>query len=159
MITLEPIDRKNVWKVAKLTVKPEQTGFVASNTESLLEAYATRAEGLTALPFAICREHEPVGFVMFGYGTLGEEGEPSVAAGNYCLWRLMIDQAYQGQGYGREALQAALTYLRTQPCGPGALCWLSYEPENTGAKALYSAFGFRENGETDGDELVAVRPL
>ena len=34
-----------------------------------------------------------------------------------------------------------------------------YEPENTVSKALYHSFGFRENGEMDGDEidLDAVR--
>ena len=34
-----------------------------------------------------------------------------------------------------------------------------YEPENTVSKALYHSFGFRENGEMDGDEIVAVLKL
>ena len=38
-------------------------------------------------------------------------------------------------------------------------CWLSYEPENERAKALYAAFGFRETGEFDGDEAIAVLKL
>lgn len=37
--------------------------------------------------------------------------------------------------------------------------WLSYEPGNTAAKAMYARMDFRENGETDGDEVVAVLPL
>ncbi|MGM9588059.1 MAG: hypothetical protein ACI3VA_11325 [Candidatus Limivicinus sp.] len=52
-----------------------------------------------------------------------------------------------------------MDYIRAFPCGPADCCWLSYEPENTAAKTLYHRFGFRENGETDGDEIVAVLPL
>ncbi len=36
---------------------------------------------------------------------------------------------------------------------------LSYEPENTAAKALYADFGFVETGEMEGDEVVARLPL
>ena len=72
---------------------------------------------------------------------------------------LMIDARFQGQGFGISAMEAALDYIRTWPCGKADYCWLSYEPENTVAKALYTRMGFRENGETDGDEIVAVLPL
>ena len=33
------------------------------------------------------------------------------------------------------------------------------EPENEVAKKLYRSFGFEENGEMDGDEIVAVLKL
>ena len=88
---------------------------------------------------------------MFGYGTIGDEDEPSVAENNYCLWRFMIDREYQHRGLGKKALAAALDYIRTFPCGSAEYCWLSYEPENKAAKALYNSFGFVENGETDGE--------
>lgn len=159
MITLQKIDTKNIWAVIKLSVNPEQENFVATNTESILEAYANLSEGNVAMPFAIYNDGCPIGFVMFGYGTIGDQDEPAIAAGNYVVWRFMIDRQYQGKGYGKKALAACLGYLRTLPCGPAQFCWLSYEPENTVAKALYSAAGFVENGEKDGDEIVAVRAL
>ena len=71
----------------------------------------------------------------------------------------MIDEKQQGKGYAKAAMQAALDYVRSFPCGPADCCWLSYEPENTAARSLYHRFGFRENGQTDGDEIVAVLPL
>ena len=37
--------------------------------------------------------------------------------------------------------------------------WLSYEPENEVARKLYASCGFVENGEMDGDEIVAVIKL
>ena len=162
---LRKIDRTNIWKIVKLSVEKEQEDFVATNTESILEAYADfQAEGRgfesrLPLPFGLYEEGVPVGFVMFGYGTIGDEDEPSVAENNYCLWRFMIDREYQHRGLGKKALAAALDYIRTFPCGSAEYCWLSYEPENKAAKALYNSFGFVENGETDGEEIVAVLKL
>lgn len=156
---LRKVDGTNIWKIVQLSVREDQRGFVATNTESILEAYTVITAGKVALPFGIYVEDTPVGFVMFGYGTVDDEDEPCVAANNYCIWRFMIDQAYQHQGYGKEALKLSLDYVGSFPCGPAEACWLSYEPENKAAKALYNAAGFRENGEMCGDEIVAVRKL
>ena len=159
MIELRKVDSENIWKVVGLSVNSEQLSFVATNTESILDAYTTITSGGVALPFGIYNGDDLIGFVMFGYGTTGDEDEPAIAAGNYCIWRFMIDKAYQRQGLGKKALLASLEYLRSEPCGRAAYCWLSYEPENVGAKALYNSVGFYENGEMCGDEIVAVLPL
>ena len=42
MLELRKIDRNNVWQVARLKVKRAQADYVASNIESILEAFATR---------------------------------------------------------------------------------------------------------------------
>lgn len=159
MITLEKVNEKNIWKLVRLKVREEQNDFVATNTESILEAYCAVTAGQVALPFGIYSAGEPVGFVMLGFGRGSGDDEPEAADGNYCIWRLMIDGAHQGQGLGGAALDAALEYIRSWPCGRAESCWLSYEPENTGAKALYYSRGFRENGEVCGDETVAVLKL
>lgn len=159
MVELRKIDSTNVWKIIDLSVDDSQKNFVATNTESIIEAYTTITSGNIALPFAIYHEDCPVGFVMFGYGATGDEGEPAIAHNNYCLWRFMIDKKYQKQGIGRQALRAALQYLETNPCGKAEYCWLSYEPENMVAQRFYSSEGFWENGELCGDEIVSVRKL
>lgn len=87
------------------------------------------------------------------------EDAPVIAKGNYNLWRLMIDKAYQGRGYGKEAVRLALEFIKSFPCGAAEYCWLSYEPENESAKNLYSSFGFAETGDMDGEELIAVLKL
>lgn len=71
----------------------------------------------------------------------------------------MIDERFQGQGLGRKAMEAVLNYIRTYPCGKADYCWLSYEPKNKAAQSLYSKFGFAENGEMDGEEVIAVLKL
>ena len=42
MLELKKINRQNVWQVARLKVKRTQVDYVASNVESILEAFATR---------------------------------------------------------------------------------------------------------------------
>ena len=166
MIHLEPIDAKNVWDVLDLKLKREQKNFVASNEISIVQAYTAQGTGCSAFPFAICRDKDrkPVGFLMIGFNEaalyeLDDEEPPTALKGNYSIWRLMIDKRYQGRGYGREAIRQALDFVRTWPCGKAELCEISFEPENEVARALYHACGFVENGEKDGDELIAVLKL
>ena len=153
------MDAKNIWQVVALEVGESQRDFVASNTVSILEAYCTITTGGVAMPYGIYDGEQPIGFLMIGYGDTDWENAPEVAHGNYSLWRFMIDKRYQGRGYGKAAMDAVLKMLRNNPCGPAKYCWLSYEPENTVAKKLYRSFGFWENGEMDGEEIVAVLEL
>ena len=159
MLRLEKVNNKNVWKLLKLKVSSEQENFVASNTESIVEAYTTITAGGVALPFGIYDDDVPVGFLMLGYDDLPEEYNPPISKGNYTIWRLMIDKDFQGKGYGKQAIKLALDYIRTFPCGKAEYCWLSYEPENKVAEKLYMQMGFIPNGEFDGDEAIAVLKL
>ena len=161
MIRLKKVDHKNVWDLIELAPFESQYDFVASNDESLMEAYiAVTSETAYAYPFGIYDDETPVGFLMIGYNEYGiEEHAPKALKDNYSLWRLMIDKNHQGKGFGREAVRLALEFIRTWPRGRAEYCALSYEPENEAAKALYRSFGFVENGETDGDEIVAVLKL
>lgn len=160
MLRIEKVNGKNVWDIVKLQVKPEQMGFVAKNETSLIEAYTTITGGGFAFPFGIYDSDVPVGFLMIGYDTDDYwEDAPEIASNNYNLWRLMIDQRYQHNGYGRGAVKFALDFIRTRPCGEAEYCWLSYEPDNAAAKKLYHSFGFTETGDMDGGELIAVLKL
>ena len=160
MLRLEKVTGKNVWELLKLQVSEEQKTFVADNDISIIEAYTTISGNGYAFPFGIYDGDTPVGFLMIGYDTDDYwDDAPAIAKGNYNLWRLMIDQAYQGKGYGKEAVKLALGYIKTFPCGVADYCWLSYEPENQVAAKLYRSFGFEETGDMDGEELIAVLKL
>ena len=165
MLHLEKITPANVWDVIDLKVKKHQKSFVASNDISIVQAYSAIGTKCVAMPFAICNEKRPVGFLMIGFNEAAlydyddEVDAPEILKNNYSIWRLMIDKRYQGRGYGKEAMQLALDYVRTFPCGKAEYCSLSYEPENDVAAKLYHSFGFKENGEMDGDEIVAVIKL
>ena len=159
MIHLEEITNKNIWKVCALEVMEGQKNFVADNIQSLAEAFATHNEGNQALPLAVYNDEDLIGFVMIGKGTVGNENESELIRNNYSLWRLMIDQKYQGKGLGKMTLEVVINFIKTYPFGLAAQVWLSYEPENTHAIELYHKFGFVENGEMCGSETVAVYNL
>ena len=144
MLHLEKINRKNIWEILKLKVSKSQKNFVASNDLSIIEAYLTITSKGVVFPFGIYDGDRPVGFLMIGYDVDETwENVPNIAKENYTLWRLMIDETYQQKGFGKEA----------------EYCWLSYEPENKIAKELYHSFGFVENGDMDGDEVIAILKL
>ena len=160
MLRLEQVNGKNVWDILKLTVKEDQKNFVANNDISIIEAYTAITANGFAFPFGIYENETPVGFLMIGFDIDDYwDDAPSIAKGNYNLWRLMIDKAYQRRGFGKEAVQLALDFIKSFPCGEAEYCWLSYEPENEVARQLYHSFGFSETGEVDGEELVAVLRL
>lgn len=160
MLRLEKITGKNVWSILKLHVSEDQESFVAPNDISIIEAYTAITGNGYAFPFGIYEDDIPVGFLMVGFDADDYwEDAPSIAKGNYNLWRLMIDKNYQKKGYGKEAVRLVLEFIKTFPCGKADFCWLSYEPENEVAKRLYHSFGFAETGEMDGDEIIAVLKL
>lgn len=157
MIRLEKVNARNVWDILKLHVGKDQESFVAPNDVSMIEAYVAVTGNGHAFPFGIFDDDVPVGFLMIGYDVDDSyEDPPRIAYGNYSIRRFMIDENYQNRGYGKEALRLAVEFVRSFPCGKAEYCYLSYEPGNIRAKGLYSSFGFTENGETDGEELVAV---
>ena len=162
MVHLEKVTFRNAEDVMELNIFESQYPFVADNTESLAEAYlAVTSDEACAWPFAIYDDDTLVGFLMIGYNEAALEGPeaPEALKNNYSLWRLMIDKRYQKQGFGREAVRLALEFIKTWPRGEAEACETSYNPENEAAKKLYASFGFEENGEMDGDEIVAVLKL
>lgn len=160
MLRLEKINRKNVCDIVKLHVSEDQKNFVAANDVSIIEAYLSITGNGYAFPFGIYEDDVPVGFLMIEFDTDDYwDDAPKIAKGNYNLWRLMIDRAYQGKGLGRKAVRLALDFINTLPCGEAEYCWLSYEPENDVARQLYRSFGFTETGEKDGEELIASLKL
>ena len=160
MIHLVKVNGGNIYDILALNVEESQKSFVSDNKTSLAEAYAAVTGGGHVFPFGIYDDDTPVGFVMIGFGTDEYwEDHPGVAEDNYNIWRFMIDFRYQNKGFGRAAMKLILDFVRTYPCGKADKCWISYEPENTVAEKLYSSFGFEPNGETDGNEIVAVLNL
>ncbi len=160
-IHLEEITWDNYDKICKLRVTKEQDDYVARNDKSLIHAYLAVSQGeIKPYPFGIYLGKKPIGFVMIGYNGY-EEGDPEFTKDTYFIWRFMIDKRYQGNGYGRQAFQLALDFVRTFPCGPSDICWLFYEPENEAAKKLYASFGFVEapEGYVEGEEMPAILKL
>jgi len=140
MIELRPITEDNYNEVLNLEVLDEQRKFVAPNIYSLAQAWVFYD---TAYPFAVYSGDLIVGFIMLGYYK---------PKGVYNIWRLMIDKRFQGNGYGKEALELAIKYLKDN-FRVGEI-FLSFEPDNIIAENLYRNIGFQRTGEVEGNEIV-----
>jgi len=152
-------DKTNFWPLLDLTVTEEQEEFVASNAVSLAQAYDVTAKGRFVQAFGIYDNDTPVGFAMIGHKSEEYEGMAPVYHHSYCLWRFMIDQRYQKRGYGRDAIQLLIDYVKIFPDGEEKLFSTSYVQGNDIAAKLYRELGFEENGEMDGDETVLVMEI
>ena len=139
-VSLRAVTGDTLDAIVALAVADSQRGFVAPNVYSLAQA-AVMPE---LVPRAVYADETPVGFVMYGFDA--EEDA-------YCISRLMIDSAYQGKGYGRQAMALVLMDIRAREPRRDA-CFISFEPHNTAARALYESFGFVPDGRVEDGELV-----
>lgn len=160
MLKLKKINRKNVGEILKLEVFDNQKRFVAPNNISIIEAYIAITENNDVFTFGIYKDDTPIGFLMIGFDVNSDdEGATRIAKGNYNIWRFMIDKKFQGKGFGKKAMNLALGFVNTFPCGTAKYCWLSYESDNDIARQLYQSVGFVETDEKDGEEIVAILKL
>ena len=138
-VTVRSVDTSNWREVFKLTVTQQQQAFVAVPGYYL----ALCCFGGTWKPFAIYLDEQIIGLIMWA-----RDNDQSCWLGG-----IFIDQSYQGQGYGRQAIEAMMAMLSEQySCQQFAL---SYHPSNLVAKHLYSSMSFVETGEMEDDEVVA----
>ena len=149
MVSLKEITEENFNKVIELEVCDTQKNFVARNIYSLAQAWLYYKN---AYPFAIYNDDIMVGFLM-----LGSDWDRDGSDKSYGLWRLMIDKKYQGQGYGKQAVQVLIDYVK-QNFNPETFV-TSVVPGNEAAEKLYASLGFTPNGEYDDDEKVMVLSL
>lgn len=160
MLKLKKINRKNIGEILKLELFDNQKSFVAPNNISIIEAYIAITENNDVFTFGIYKDDTPIGFLMIGFDVNSDdEGAPRIAKDNYNIWRLMIDKKFQGKGFGKKAMNLALEFVNTFPCGTAKYCWLSYESDNYVARQLYQSVGFVETDEKDGEEIVAILKL
>ena len=90
--------------------------YIASNEDSWR---AAKENEKIARFFAIYCNEKMVGFTMFAFDEEYEDLND-----RYWLWRFMIDEKFQGNGYGTAAL------------------------------FMYRKAGFRDTGEMNGEEIV-----
>ena len=102
-VTLREITSHNLHAILELSVAEDQLpAYPRSNAYSIAEAHYPPDNDPVWLR-AIYAGETPVGFMMTSEAP--EKGE-------YFLWRLMIDQRFQGRGYGRRAVQLLIERIR-----------------------------------------------
>lgn len=137
-VSLRPVTQDNWRAIAQLNVAEGQREFVAPNAYSLAEA--AYEQGLT--PVAIYAHETLIGFALYTYEPFQGEWEftQTPYQGELGILRVMVDQQYQHQGYGRQAMQALIAQMSALP-GAEAII-LNVMPTNVGARGLYESLGF-----------------
>lgn len=137
-IHLRPITAENWEEVVALRLSPGQKHLFAPNWYSLLQAQYEGGEAR-----AIYAGSTMVGFAYYMH----------LPEANGCqILRFMIDQDFQGFGYGRAALAVLVEHLGSAEFV--STIWLTVAPGNTGAVKLFESAGFVATGQMDFDEAV-----
>ena len=131
MLYLKTITKENWLKAISLKVREDQEKFVASNVVSL--AQLNFLENFHAK--GIYHGDEMIGFTLYGIDEDDHE---------YWIYRMMIDQKYQGKGYGKQVIELVIDDIKNRKENHHQTITLSYEPNNEHAKRIYAKMGFQE---------------
>lgn len=141
-LTLRKVNESNFIECFNLNLGYGQDKFVSHPIRSLAQAYVYYNQ---CTPFAIYKDNTIIGYVMVIY-DYDEE--------TYNIWHMMIDEKYQGQGYGTEAVKLCIDYIQTKPFGKSNYIVLTCNMNNSHAIHVYEKLGFKDTGERDEDEII-----
>jgi diamine N-acetyltransferase len=147
MVSLRPLTASNRQAVEALRVSPSQEQFVSSVADSLREA--AEHPDAHALYWAVYAEETPVGFVMIADEVASPDYMP------HYLWKLLIDERYQRQGFGTATLDLVVEYFRGRP-GVEVLSTSAGQGDGSPI-AFYERYGFEQTGEAWSDDEVLLR--
>lgn len=145
-VTLRAIDGDNRMAVIALQVAGPQLRYVAPNVMSLLEAELNEAPIFLR---AIYADEVVVGLVLLDFPSEDELGLP--LSGQPFVWRYMIDELYQGFGFGRRAMALVIEAMTAQGY---ARMFVGAVPGVHSPLPFYEARGFRDTGQRDEGEHI-----
>ena len=147
-IHFEPVNEENRSTIEKLHPSLAQIDFIESVKDCMIEA--DNYDGWR--PYGVYDGEELVGFVMYGYFS---EPKPN---GRLWLDRILIDEKYQGHGYGKELVREMLERLPKEYPDVDTIT-LSVFDNNPCAIHVYEKAGFRFNGELDtkGEKIMIYK--
>ncbi|HFU4077435.1 TPA: GNAT family N-acetyltransferase [Streptococcus suis] len=140
MIRLELVNKDNFDQVLDLEVAPKDQRRVASVEYSLAQAWLYR-DSEDLFPYAVKSGQLTVGFLLLSYQPMEN---------SYYIWRLLIDQKYQNQRFGKEVILQVLQRARDdQQCHKVTV---NYVIGNHKMRYILEKFGFQPVG-LDGQEM------
>ena len=140
MIRLELVNKDNFHQVLDLEVAPKDQRRVASVEYSLAQAWLYR-DSEDLFPYAVKSGQLTVGFLLLSYQPMEN---------SYYIWRLLIDQKYQNQSFGKEVIRQVLQRARDdQQCHKVTV---NYVIGNHKTRYILEKFGFQPVG-LDGQEM------
>jgi diamine N-acetyltransferase len=140
-VTIREISEGNLEAVLAVAVAPEQVRFVGTVADALRDA----DDIPEAKPWyrAVYAGDEPVGFVMLSWDVTPD---PPRIIGPWFLWKLIVDEQRQGEGFGREAVRLVAEVASAN--GAEELL-TSCVPGEDGPESFWRRMGFVRTGEYD----------
>ncbi len=140
MIRLELVNKDNFHQVLDLEVAPKDQRRVASVEYSLAQAWLYR-DSEVLFPYAVKSGQLTVGFLLLSDQPMEN---------SYYIWRLLIDQKYQNQSFGKEVIRQVLQRAKDdQQCHKVTV---NYVIGNHKMRYIIEKFGFQPVG-LDGQEM------
>jgi histidinol dehydrogenase len=150
--SVRPVDAGNVDAVLKLQVAAGQRRFVSSVERSLAQVAYEPAGRALAMFSGEGADEEAVGMMLL-YDMRMDKDKP---AEQLYVWRLLVDERFQGLGHGRSAMQWVVEEARRLGV---ASVGLSHVELDGHAGGFYEKLGFRYTGEVDEGELKMILAL
>ncbi len=144
------VTEENYQEFIELEVKPDQKDcfFFKStkpNMMTLAQAYIYPERKV----LAVFDDDVLLGSVFFNPDTA-----PPDKSRKAWLTRLMIDQRYQGKGFGKRTMELLIATIKQHHNGRQVKLGLSYEPHNKLAEKMYTDLGFNHEGDISGGQIV-----
>lgn len=147
MISLRPLSESNRQAVEALRVSPSQERYVSGVADSLREA--AEHPDARALYWAVHAGETPVGFVMIADEVASPDYIP------HYLWKVLIDERCQRQGFGTATLDLIVEYFLGRP-GVEELSTSAGQGDGSPI-TFYERYGFKRTGEMWSDDEVMLR--
>jgi len=139
VVNLRRITRRNYRRIVGLKVKPEQKALIASNAVSMADAYFYKEAWMRA----IYLDESPIGFVMLGDNSLKYKFIKQFKHYLY-IWRFMIADGFQRKGYGTQAMQRVIEYVKSKYNAEELITYTL--SQNKIALEFYKNLGFKPTG-------------
>ena len=141
-VTLRKITAEIVRQICNLsdTLSDAQKKMVAPNAVSIAQAHFNKFAWFRA----VYADEEPVGFIMF----YDNPEEPDY----YMLWRFMIAGPHQRMGFGKQAIDLLIEYVKTRPNAKQLL--VTCNEGKASPEEFYKRLGFKRTGAMESDEVV-----
>ncbi|GAA0729423.1 hypothetical protein GCM10008905_29370 [Clostridium malenominatum] len=130
-IYFKNITEENLKECIDLKISKEQEKYLPHTNVASIAESKFYPQWVT---LGIYKDDKMIGFAM--YGVDDEEADC------ICLIRFMIDEQYQGKGYGKRALEFLLNRIKEE--SKPSKIYLSFHPDSIVAKKLYLSFGFTQ---------------
>ncbi|RIW38330.1 GNAT family N-acetyltransferase [Bacillus salacetis] len=142
-VNIIELNSENWYECCVLKVAANQTDFIETNAISIAQSKFEPS----LKPYAIYLGEKAAGFLMFN--SVPEELD------GYWVYRIMVDEKFQGQGIGKAAVQLMILEMEKLPNAKKII--VGYHPENSGAHHLYKSLGFIDNGNRFGKEMAVIK--